>query len=227
MHKKLTAIPVLFGSAFQTLRVRHYVVWFLVSGIVFTLISRLFIVLPSFLYLAMQATEQITLYAILIGVSVLFAWYGTVLSFALFLFVSRRIALGQPLMVKKSLREAHGVVGRVTVTILLFGLFVCSSLLLLIIPGVIVGILCFFAPTISVLGIHKTHPFRQSRALFKGRFWALFLRLALVYVFTIVPTYALSFVHPIASQAWGITTSFCSFLFTKVYLDAAQTTSTN
>ena len=223
MHKKLTSIPVLFSSAFQVLRVRQYAIWFLISGLVFTVISRLFVVLPSFLYLAMQATEQTTLYAILIGISVLFAWYGIVLSFALFLFVSRRIVLGQDIMVKKSLFEAHRVVGRVTVTIALFGLFVFLSLLLLIVPGILVGILCFFAPTISVLGVHTKHPFRQSRALFKGRFWALFIRLALVYVFTIVPTYVLSFVHPIASQAWGITTAFCSFLFTKIYLDAEQT----
>ncbi len=223
MHKTLPSIFSLFRFALQALRVRQYAVWFIVSGLVFTVISRLLVVLPPLSYIAMQATGQTVLYGILLACSMVFIWYVIVVSFALFLLVSRRIALGQPLGIKVSFLEAHRAVGRTTGTIFLLGLFVLAGCIALIIPGFIVGILCFFAPTIAVLGNNKKKLFLQSRMLYKGRFWAVFLRLAIVYALTLIPTYALSRIHPVAGQVWGITTSFFSFLFTKIYLDLEQT----
>ncbi len=223
--KKLMSIPSVFRSIIQVFHVRKYVVWFVVSGVIFTLVSRLFVVIPPLLFIAMQSAEQTTIYIILIIVSLLVFCYITVFSFSLFLLVSRRILRGQDISLKTSMIEAYHTVGKTALTIFLFGLFVLLGCIVLVIPGLLLAIFFFFAPTISVLAKNNKHPFKQSRALFKGRFWAVLLRLLIVYVFVVVPPYLLSKWNTDVGQLWGITTSFSSLLFTKIYLDIEEATS--
>lgn len=224
-QKKLPSIPTLFHSVFQTVRVRQYLVWFLVSGVLFTLLSRLFVVIPPLFFIAMQSAEQTTMYSILIVMSVLLFCYFSVFSFALFLVVARRILAGQNIMVKASMVEAHHTVGRTALVIFLFGIFVILGSIALVIPGLVLAILFFFAPTISVLSVQKDHPFQQSRALFKGRFWAVLVRILIVYIFMIIPPYFLSKWNTNIGQVWGITTPFLSVFLTKIYLDIKQAAS--
>jgi len=122
------------------------------------------------------------------------------------------------------MKESYYTIGKTALTILLFGLFVFLGSIALIIPGIVMGIFFFFAPTISVLATKKEHPFKQSRALFKGKFWAVFLRLMIVYILVILPSFLLSKLNADLGQVWGITTSFFSLVFTKIYLDVENAT---
>ncbi|MFH0749709.1 MAG: hypothetical protein V1917_02215 [Candidatus Gottesmanbacteria bacterium] len=223
MHHKLTPITPFFLSAIHQLRNRRNVIWFLISGLVFTVISRLFVMLPPFLFIVMQTTEETVLYSLLIGLCALLACYSSVFFFSLFLVVSRHIALNEDIMLSASLRQAHRSVGRAAWTILLFGLFVFLGLIVLVIPGIVIAIWFFFAPTISVFESKKVNPFKQSKLLMKGRFFAVFFRLVLVYGCVMLPTYLLSFIHPLLSQAWGITSSFFSFVYVLLYMDLLGT----
>lgn len=223
MHQKLTPIPLLLKEVVRVLHSKENILWFVISGAVFTLISRALVILPPLLYVAMETTEQTVLFGALIGMSILFSCYVMVFFFALFLLVSRQIALHQSFSLKQMVIEAHRSVGKAIGGIFIFSIVVFGGLLLLIIPGILFGIWFFFAPTIAVLGKERRHLLKQSKALFAGRFWGILLRLAIIYALVMLPTYLLSLINTSLGQIWGITTSFFSFLFTLVYLDAART----
>ncbi len=219
MHAQLTPVIPLLLSAVKTVKNKEYLQWFIVSGVVFAVLMRLLALLPPFLLILMQVSEQQGIYMVLIGLTVLLTIYSAVFFFALFLLVSVHITKGEHIVLSVSLREAHRSVLRTTGTIVAFGFLAVLSLILLVIPAIIVGIWFFFAPTIAVLGTTKRHVFKQSRALVKGRFFAVLWRLLLISVCSSGLSYLLSFVHPIMTQVWAITTPFFSLLYTVVYLD--------
>jgi len=219
MYKTLTPVLPLFLSAVRKVKNREYLLWFIISGVVFAVVMRLFALLSPFLFILMQVSEQQWIYMILIGLTFFLTIYGSVFSFALFLYISVQIVKGDHIELVRCLGAAHRSVVRTTWTIIGFGIIVLSSLVLFVIPGIIVGVWFFFAPTIAVLGTTKKHFFAQSRSLVKGRFFAVLWRLLLISVCSSGISYFLSFIHPFMSQLWAITTPFFSLIYTMLYLD--------
>lgn len=219
--KPLASPTSLLGQALKLYLSKNYRYWFILLGLIPTIVSFLFsfgmsLITQYITDLGLAFTLFIVILALIIAlVSVLF--YIFLYRFTYIAALGGTINLG--IIVSQSWKR----ITKLIITNLLMIVFILIGLVLLVIPGLVFAVWYYFAPIIAVIEDPKIDALKTSKNLVQGIFWPVTGRIVIFSAIAILPGIMLQQLSPYLSLIWQIFTPYFSLVTLLFYLDLKST----